>query len=70
MGGAPQSVRRRRHMMKVFRFSEAGVDCSFEVHGKTDEEVLKKVAEHAKKGHEMDVTEDSLSAWRSLIREE
>ena len=56
-------------MMKVFRFSEAGVDCSFEVHGKTDEEVLKKVVEHAKKGHEMDVTDDSLSAWRSLIRE-
>lgn len=65
-----RSARGGHDMMKVFRFSEAGVDCSFEVHGKTDEEVLKKVVEHARKGHEMDVTEDSLSAWRSLIREE
>ena len=57
-------------MMKIFRFSEAGVDCSFEVHGSTDEEVLKKVSDHARKGHDLEVTEDWLDACRSLIHEE
>ena len=28
--------------MKVLRFNEAGLDCNFEVHGNTVEEVLKK----------------------------
>jgi predicted small metal-binding protein len=56
--------------MKVLRFSEAGIDCNFEVHGRTDEEVLKKAADHARKGHELDVTEDSLDEWRCLIHEE
>ncbi len=56
--------------MKVLRFSEAGLDCNFEVHGKTVEEVLKKAVDHARKGHAMDVTEDSLDEWRGLIREE
>jgi predicted small metal-binding protein len=56
--------------MKVLRFSEAGLDCNFEVHGNTVEEVLKKASDHARKGHDMEVTEDSLDAWRSLIQEE
>ncbi len=56
--------------MKVLRFNEVGLDCNFEVHGKTIEEVLKKAADHARKGHELDVTEDSLDVWRCLIHEE
>jgi predicted small metal-binding protein len=56
--------------MMFLRFNEAGLDCNFEVHGKTVEEVLKKAADHARKGHDLQVTEDSLDAWRSLIREE
>lgn len=56
--------------MKVLRFNEAGLDCDFEVHGKTVEEVLKKASDHARKGHDLEVTEDSLVAWRSLIHEE
>jgi predicted small metal-binding protein len=57
-------------MMKILRFSEAGLDCNFEVHGKTVEEVLKKAADHARKGHELTVTDDSLDEWRCLIHEE
>lgn len=57
-------------MMMVLRFREAGLDCTFEARGKTVEEVLKKAAEHARKGHDFDVTEDSLAAWRCLIQEE
>jgi predicted small metal-binding protein len=56
--------------MKILRFNEAGLDCNFEVHGKTVEEVLKKAAYHARKGHNLEVTEDSLDAWRSLIQED
>jgi predicted small metal-binding protein len=56
--------------MMILRFNEAGLDCNFEVYGKTVEEVLKKAADHARKGHDLQVTEDSLDAWRSLIREE
>ena len=56
--------------MKVLRFSEAGLDCNFEVQGKTVEEVLKKAVDHARKGHELEVTEDSLDTWRCLIHEE
>ena len=56
--------------MKILRFNEAGLDCDFEVHGRTVEEVLKKASDHARKGHDLEVTEDSLDAWRSLIHEE
>jgi len=56
--------------MKILSFSEAGLDCNFEVYGKTIEEVLKKAADHALKGHDMEVTDDLLATWRSLIREE
>ena len=57
-------------MMKILRFSDAGIDCNYEVHGKTVEEVLTKAVDHARKGHDMEITDDSLAAWRRLIREE
>jgi predicted small metal-binding protein len=56
--------------MMILRFSEAGLDCNFEVQGKTVEEVLKKAADHARKGHDLEVTEDYLDTWRSLIHED
>ncbi len=56
--------------MKILYFNEVGLDCNFEVYGKTIEEVLKKAADHAVKGHGLEVTKDLLEAWRSLIREE
>jgi predicted small metal-binding protein len=60
----------RPDVMKVLRFNEAGLDCNFEVHGMTVEEVLKKATDHARKGHNLEVTEDSLESWRSLIQED
>lgn len=56
--------------MKILHFGEAGLGCDFEVCGKTIEEVLKKAADHAVKGHGLEVTEDLLAAWRALIRDE
>jgi predicted small metal-binding protein len=60
----------RPDVMKILRFNEAGLDCNFEVHGMTVEEVLKKATDHARKGHNLEVTEDSLETWRSLIQED
>lgn len=38
-------------MSKVLRCREVGVDCDFEARGETQQEVLAKTAEHAKKEH-------------------
>lgn len=65
-----KSIARRLNEMKILRFDEAGMDCNFEVHGNTVEEVLKKAADHARKGHDLEVTEDYLDIWRSLIHED
>ena len=56
-------------MEKVLKCKDVGVDCDFVARGKTDDEVLKKASEHAKKDHDIDeVTEEYLNSWRKLIR--
>ena len=58
-------------MGKMLRCKDLGVDCDFVVRGKTEEEVLKKAAEHAKKDHDIDeVTEEYLATWRKAVRDE
>jgi len=62
---------RRRAMGKMLRCKDVGVDCDFVARGKTEEEVLKKAAEHAKKDHDIDeVTEEYRAAWRKAMRNE
>ncbi len=56
--------------MKVLRCKDVGVDCDFEAHGKTVDEVLKKAKVHAKDHGIKRVTEDYLKSWRKLIRNE
>jgi predicted small metal-binding protein len=48
--------------MKVVRCREVGVDCDFEARGNTEQEVLQKCAEHAKKDHGMDEIPPDLAA--------
>jgi len=56
-------------MKKILKCRDVGVDCDFEVSGKTEEEVLKKAAEHARKDHGIKrVTKDYLKSWRKHIR--
>ncbi len=56
-------------MEKVLKCKDVGVKCDFVARGKTEEEVLKKASEHAKKAHDVDeVTEEYLNSWRKLIR--
>lgn len=58
-------------MTKVLRCRDVGVDCDFVALGKTDEEVLKKAEEHAKKVHNIKkVTEDYIKSWRKNIKAE
>jgi predicted small metal-binding protein len=60
-------------IMKTLACKDAGVKCDFVAKGKTDEEVLTKVAEHGKKVHGMkdsDFATDKVQKFRSLIHEE
>lgn len=58
--------------MKSFRCSHAGVPCKAKFTGETDEEVLAKAVEHARKVHGVDLTASKTLAGyaQSLIRDE
>ncbi|MFH1146413.1 MAG: DUF1059 domain-containing protein [Pseudomonadota bacterium] len=50
---------------------DAGVDCSYVMHGRSEEEVLDKAKEHAKEDHGVEeVTDEYLAAWRKKIKKE
>jgi predicted small metal-binding protein len=57
---------------KSFQCSHAGVPCKAKVTGDTDDEVLAKAVEHAKKVHGVDLSQSKTLAGyaRSLIRDE
>ncbi len=59
-------------MTKSFRCADAGVLCRAEITGETDDEVLEKAVEHARKKHGVDLTASSTLAnfARSAIRDE
>lgn len=57
--------------MKTLACKDVGVDCSFSAHGRTVDEVLKKVSEHARTHHGIKrVTKDYLASWRKKIHDE
>jgi predicted small metal-binding protein len=53
---------RRRGMAKVFQCADAGVPCRARIAGDTEEEVLEKAVEHARKKHGVDLTQSSTLA--------
>ncbi len=59
-------------MAKTFECSHGGVICGAKITGETEEEVLAKAVEHAKKVHGVDLTQaQTLARYaKSLIREE
>ena len=59
-------------MTKSFQCAHAGVPCKAKVTGETDEEVLAKAVEHAKKAHGVDLSQSRTLAGyaQSLFREE
>jgi predicted small metal-binding protein len=58
--------------VKRFACADAGVVCKAEVTGNTEEEVLGKAVEHARKAHGVDLTQSSTLAnyARKLIRDD
>jgi len=58
-------------MAKVLRCRDVGMDCDFEARAETEEEILKKAAEHAKTVHNMkEIPEEVLVKVRAAIRNE
>lgn len=58
--------------MRELSCKDAGYSCDFVASGNTDDEVMKKVAEHGKKVHGMkdsDFTADKVTKYRKLIHE-
>ncbi len=58
-------------MAKVLRCSDVGFDCGFEARADTEEELMKKVAEHAAEVHGMkEISEEVAAKVKAAIREE
>jgi predicted small metal-binding protein len=59
-------------MAKTFECRHGGVVCRTKIRGDTEEEVVRKAVEHAKKAHGVDLTQaQTLARYaRSLIRDE
>ena len=59
-------------MAKSFKCADAGVVCGAKVTGDTEDEVLAKAVEHARKAHGVDLTQSTTLAGyaKSLIRDE
>ncbi len=58
-------------MAKTLRCRDVGMDCDFVARGNTEDEILKKAAEHAKAAHNMnEIPHELLSKVRSVIRDE
>ena len=57
--------------MKVISCRNVGVDCDFEAHGETVEDVLNQCGEHARAAHGMaEVPEELLEKVKAAIRDE
>jgi predicted small metal-binding protein len=58
-------------MTKVLKCGDLNPGCNFEIHGHSENEVLKQAVAHAKTAHHMkDVPPDVLSKARSAIHDE
>ena len=58
-------------MTKVLKCSDVKSGCDFEIRGNSEDEVMKKAAEHAKTAHNIqDILPELASKVRSAIRDE
>jgi len=58
-------------MAKVLRCKDVGMDCDFVARADSEEEILKKAAEHAATTHDMkEIPEEVLAKVRAAIRNE
>jgi len=58
-------------MAKVLECSDVGFDCGFQARADTEEELMKKVAEHAAEVHDMkEISEEVVAKVKAAIRDE
>lgn len=58
-------------MTKVLRCSDVGFDCRHEIRADTEEEVMKKAAEHAAEVHDLEeISEEVAAEVRAAIKDE
>ena len=58
-------------MAKVLRCSDVGFECEGVIRAETEEEVLKKAAEHAKSEHNLDeISDEVVEKVRAAIQDE
>ncbi len=58
-------------MARILRCRDVGMDCDFVARAETEEELLKKVTEHAEIVHNMkEIPEEVLAKVRAAIRDE
>jgi predicted small metal-binding protein len=61
----------RDEMGRVLKCSDVHLGCKFEVHGDSDDEVLKQHAEHAKKEHKLtEIRPEDWESARKAIRDD
>jgi predicted small metal-binding protein len=57
--------------MKTVSCRDVGVECDFEAHGQTDEEIIKQCEKHARTQHGMEkLSADMIAKVKAAIREE
>lgn len=55
--------------MPTFKCRDIGLNCPFEAKGKTDEEIMNKIADHAKTVHNMKtIPPDTMDKIRKAIK--
>ena len=57
-------------MAKVLHCRDVGFDCDGVIRAETEEEVLKKAAEHAQTVHNLEITDEVIEKVRAAIRDE
>jgi predicted small metal-binding protein len=58
-------------MSKVLRCREVGLDCDFEARGETQQEVLSKAAEHARKDHGLtEIPPELMAKVQSVVHDQ
>jgi predicted small metal-binding protein len=56
-------------MAKHLRCRDLGMNCDFEAHGPTDEDIMRQAAAHARRDHQMaEISPELASQVRAAIR--
>jgi predicted small metal-binding protein len=62
-------MERRKWTMPSFKCADLGMKCSFEATAKTEDELMKKIAEHGAKAHDIKkISPDMMSKIKKAIK--